>query len=72
MCFTLKVKLLHLHMHIVCPLAIFRNLGMTADVFEYAQKNIPFVTGCGDRNFVDFSMLITWISGREDPTERNH
>ena len=35
------------------------------------QKN-TFDTGCGHRNFVDFSMLITWMSDRGDPMERNY
>ena len=46
-------------------LAMIRSLCTNDKVFELSQNN-PFVTGCGHRTYVDFSMLITWISGRED------
>ena len=32
--------------------------------FNFHTNNIPFVTGCVHRNYVDFIMLITWMSGR--------
>ena len=50
----------------------FRALSTTAELFELSHKSIPFVTGCGHRNYVDFSMYITWISGRGYPMERNY
>ena len=52
-------------------LAIFITFGTTTEVFEFSHKNI-FATGCGHRKYVDFSMLIRWMSGRGDTTERNY
>ena len=48
------------------------NLGMTDEVFELSHTNISFATGCGHRNYAYFSMLVIWMSGRGDPTERKY
>ena len=53
-------------------LARFRILVMTDEVSELSHKKILLVTGCGHRNHVYLSMLITWMSGRGAPVERNH
>ena len=45
---------------------------MLAEVFELSHINNIFFTGCGHRNYVYFSMLITWISGIVYPMEINH
>ena len=77
MCFPLKVKkVVYTHAHFQYTsdvyLARFRTLGKTAEVFELSHKNIPFDTGCGNINNVDFSMLITWMSDRGATMETNH
>ena len=48
------------------------TLGMTAETFVFGNKNIPFPTVCGHINYVDFSMLLAWTSGRDVLMERNH
>ena len=53
-------------------LSIFITLGTTAEVFEFSHKTIPFATGVGYRNYVVFSMWLTWMSDIEAPMERNH
>ena len=64
------------HAHYKCSsdgyLARLINLGMTDEVFELSHTNISFATGCGHRNYVDFSMLVIWMSGRGYQTERNY
>ena len=50
----------------------FRTLGNTAEVFEFSHTNIPFVNECGHVNYVYFTMLITWMSGRGHPMDRNY
>ena len=54
-------------------LARIIHLGMTADVFELSHKNKLF-TGCGDINYdiINFTVLITWMSGIEDTTKKMH
>ena len=76
MYFILKGKtVIYLHSH--CKyisnghLARFRTLCDTVEVFELSPKTNLF-TGCGHINYVDFSMLITWMSGRGDPMKINH
>ena len=51
---------------------MFINLGTTDKVIEFSHKKIPFVTGYVHIKFVDFSLLITWMSGRGEPMEGNH
>ena len=51
---------------------MFINLGKNAEVFEFSHKTIPFATGVGYRNYVVFSMWLTWMSDIEAPMERNH
>ena len=48
-------------------LVVLINLGMTAGVFEFSQKDIHFAAVCRHRNHVYFNMLITWMSGRGLP-----
>ena len=76
MYFSLKgKKVLSLHSH--CKYISdgyfvgFRTLCDTVEVFELSPKTNLF-TGCGHINYVDFSMLITLMSGRGDPMERKH
>ena len=45
---------------------------MTVEVFELSHNQFYFGIGCVHINYVQFSMLITWISGRGDPVEINH
>ena len=42
-----------------------RTLAMTDEVFELYNDS-------GHRKYVHFSMLKTWMSGRESPMERNY
>ena len=77
MCVYLKGNLvLYTHAHwkfsSAGSLARFIILCMTAELFEFLHKNIPFFTGCVHRKYVDLSMLITWMSGIGYPMERNH
>ena len=39
------------------------TLGMTSDVFELSHKANYFATGCGHIKYVDFGMLVIWMSG---------
>ena len=76
-CFSLKSKIIvftdyHCKYISAGYLERFRTLVLTDEVFELSYKKILLVTGCGHRNYVDFSMLITWMSGRGSPAERNH
>ena len=77
MCFFLKGEILvstHAYFQYSSSsyLATIVTLGSTSEVFELSHKYIPFTTGCGHRNSVYFSMLITWLSGRGDTMERNY
>ena len=53
-------------------LTSFRTIYINDELFELSHKNILFVTGCGHINYVDLSMLISWMSVRGDTKERNH
>ena len=68
MCFSLKGKQVvssYMHWHYIScgSLDRFRTLGAAAELFELSQKN-PFSTGCGHRNYVNFSTLMSLMSGR--------
>ena len=60
---------IYLHMHIVSitvPMYVW-----LLRYLNYHTKNIPFFIVCVHRNYVSFSMLIPWMSGRRAPMGRN-
>ena len=77
MCFSFRCKIFvfthaHYQYSISGSLAMFITLFTTAEVFEFSHKTYSFFSDCCHRNYVDSSMLITWMSGRKAHMERNH
>ena len=64
----------HSHWKYIRTSSIVRigTLGKASEILELSHKNIPFATVCGHINYVNFSMLITWISIIGSLIDRNH
>ena len=75
--FFLNSKKMYPHVHIdsISVPVLLWCLEPYVQLLRYLNshtKSITFVTECGHINYVDFIMLITWMSGRGDTLEIKH